>query len=49
MSSREKTQYDKEIRAVWNDGAGKWFFSVPDAVGVLSSQDDYTKNRNERK
>lgn len=23
-----------------------WWYSVPDIVGVLNAQDDYTKNRN---
>lgn len=32
---------DKEVHAIWDDGAGKRFFSVPNAVGVLSGQDDY--------
>ena len=31
---------DKEVRFACDDGAGKWFFSVPDAVGVLSGQGD---------
>ena len=37
---------DREVRAVWNDEANAWFFSVLDVVGVLNGQDDYAKNRN---
>ncbi len=40
---------DKEVRFACDDGAGKWFFSVLDIVGILNGQDDYTKNRNGRK
>lgn len=37
---------DREVRAVWDAGHSKWWFSVLDIVGVLNAQDDYTKNRN---
>lgn len=37
---------DREVRAVWDDELNKWWFSVPDIIGVLNNQDDYTKNRN---
>ncbi len=37
---------DREVRALWDDTNAKWWFSVPDILGVLNSQDDYTKNRN---
>ena len=37
---------DREVRAIWDETASKWWFSVLDIVGVLNSQDDYTKNRN---
>lgn len=37
---------DCEVRAVWDEEHSKWWFSVPDVVGVLNAQDDYTKNRN---
>ena len=37
---------DREVRAVWNDIDKKWFFSVPDILGVLNDEDDYSKNRN---
>ena len=37
---------DKEVRAVWDDAAAKWWFSVLDIIGVLNAQDDYAKNRN---
>jgi cell filamentation protein len=31
---------DKEVRAVWDDGDSKWWFSVVDIVGVLSQSSD---------
>jgi cell filamentation protein len=37
---------DREVRALWDEGSAKWWFSVPDILGVLNAQDDYTKNRN---
>ncbi|MDR1758696.1 MAG: cell filamentation protein Fic, partial [Bacteroidales bacterium] len=37
---------DKEVRAVWDEECGKWWFSVLDIVGVLNEQDNYEKVRN---
>lgn len=37
---------DREVRAVWDEGNSKWWFSVLDIVGVLTGQDDYDKTRN---
>lgn len=37
---------DRPVRAIWDEEHSKWWFSVPDVVGVLNAQDDYTKNRN---
>ena len=37
---------DREIRAVWDDTATKWRFSVLDVVGALNGEDDYAKTRN---
>ena len=37
---------DREVRAIGDETDSKWWFSVLDIVGVLNSQDDYTKNRN---
>lgn len=37
---------DKEVRAIWDEENSKWWFSVLDVIGVLNSQDDYSKNRN---
>jgi cell filamentation protein len=33
------------MRAAWDDEHSKWWFSVPDIVGVLRGEEDYTKNR----
>ena len=40
---------DKEVRAIWDEENSKWWFSVLDVVGVLNTQDDYEKNRNDWK
>lgn len=37
---------DRLVRAVWDEGQSKWWFSVLDVIGVLNAQDDYEKNRN---
>ena len=37
---------DREVRAVWDDENGKWWFSVVDVIAAVNRQDDYTKNRN---
>ncbi|MDR3210777.1 MAG: Fic family protein [Planctomycetota bacterium] len=34
---------DKEVRAVWDDGSSKWWFSVADIVGVLTDSKDPRK------
>ncbi len=39
--------YDnKEVRAIWDEGNSKWWFSVIDVVGILNEDSDYTKVRN---
>ena len=37
---------DREVRAVWDDGSSKWWFSALDIVGVLRNESDYEKARN---
>ena len=37
---------DRKIRAVWDDAAAKWWFSVLDVVGALNGEPDYAKTRN---
>lgn len=37
---------DREVRAVWNEEKGGWFFSVLDVIGAINGQDDYAKTRN---
>jgi len=37
---------EKQVRAVWDEEAEKWWFSVLDIIGVLTDQPDYTKIRN---
>ena len=34
---------DREVRAVWDDAAAKWWFSVLDVVGALNGEPDYAK------
>ncbi|MFY9178234.1 MAG: Bro-N domain-containing protein [Venatoribacter sp.] len=36
----------QHIRAQWDEGAEKWWFSVLDVVAVLTDQPDYQKVRN---
>ena len=31
---------DRKIRSVWDDEAGKWYFSVVDVVAVLTESKD---------
>lgn len=37
---------DREVRAVWNEEAQKWYFSVLDVIGAINGQDEYAKTRN---
>ena len=37
---------DRLVRAVWNEEADKWYFSVLDIIGAINEQDDYAKTRN---
>lgn len=37
---------DHEVRAVWDEVVGQWYFSVLDIIGAINQQDDYTKTRN---
>ncbi|MDO4508209.1 MAG: Fic family protein [Candidatus Saccharibacteria bacterium] len=37
---------DREVRAVWDEEAAKWWFSVLDIVAILANQSDYQKTRN---
>ena len=37
---------DREVRAIWNDSEGKWYFSALDLIVAINEQDDYQKNRN---
>ena len=36
---------DHEVRAVWDDKAAKWYFSVLDVIGAINDQADYAKTR----
>ena len=45
QDSELKLFEDKKIRARWNDGQDKWYFSVVDVVAVLTDN-DYQKSRN---
>ncbi len=37
---------DRQVRAVWDEQAAKWWFSVLDMVAVLTDQAEYAKTRN---
>ncbi len=36
----------KQVRTVWDEKTGKRWFSIPDIIGILTDQPDYTKARN---
>ena len=36
----------REVRAVWDEGHSKWWFSAVDIVRAINDQDDYKKCRN---
>ena len=37
---------DREVRAIWDDAASKWWFSVLDIVAAINREPDYAKTRN---
>jgi hypothetical protein len=37
---------EKQVRAIWDEQAEKWWFSILDVISVLTAQTDYTKTRN---
>ena len=37
---------DREVRAVWDEEHGKWWFSATDIVRAINDEEDYTKSRN---
>ena len=37
---------DHEVRAVWDDETGKWWFSAVDIVAAINEEDDYKKAGN---
>jgi len=37
---------ERQVRAVWDEDAEKWWFSILDIIGILTDQPDYTKARN---
>ena len=37
---------DREVRAVWDEEAKKWWFSATDIVRAINDEEDYTKARN---
>jgi len=34
---------DREVRAIWDDSASKWWFSVLDIVAAINRESDYAK------
>ena len=44
--SKIKLFEEQHVRAVWDEEAEKWWFSVLDIIGILTGQPDYTKVRN---
>ena len=45
-ASRIKLFEKSQVRAVWDEEAEKWWFSVLDIIGILTEQPDYGKVRN---
>ena len=43
--SKIKLFEEKQVRAIWDEEAEKWWFSVVDVIAVLTDQSDYTKSR----
>ena len=37
---------DREVRAIWDDAASKWWFSILDVVAAINREPDYAKTRN---
>ncbi len=37
---------DREVRAVWDEGHSKWWFSAVDIIRAINDEDDYKKCRN---
>ena len=37
---------DREVRAIWDEAASKWWFSVLDVVAAINGEPDYAKTRN---
>ena len=37
---------DHEVRAVWDDEHGKWWFAATDIVRAINDEHDYKKGRN---
>jgi prophage antirepressor-like protein len=37
---------DKKVRTIWNDEEGQWYFSIVDAIAVLTEQNSYQGARN---
>ena len=44
--SKIKLFEHKQVRAVWDEEAEKWWFSILDIIGILTEQPDYEKVRN---
>ena len=45
MTENEKIELyeDQLIRTVWNETEEEWYFSVVDAVGILTEQTSYER------
>lgn len=37
---------DREVRAVWDDAASKWWFSVLDVIAAINREPDYARTQN---
>lgn len=48
MSTKKSIRFynDYEVRAVWDEENGKWWFSATDIVRAINDEEDYKKSRN---
>lgn len=37
---------DHKVRAIWDEGNNKWWFSVVDIIAAINEESDYQKSRN---
>ena len=46
MKSKMQIFEKANVRSVWDEEQGKWWFSILDIIAILTDQGDYEKTRN---